>query len=955
MDTKTFLETVLGDSGYYCIWANRLTDGRMVQKFYDSIDAAIHSANQLDTDGYDAYFALGTFNNADSRKGENVKQVRAFFLDLDCGESKHDEGKGYRTQADALATLRKFCKKLALPRPTVVNSGRGIHVYWPLSEPVSRETWLPVAMRFKALCQREGLIIDPVVPADAARVLRVPLTHNYKDDPPSQVQVVGAAADPISLDAFKELLLDGEPEPEVFKRPSQYTPREADAMMQALTGSVVNRFKTIMLKTANGTGCAQLGEVLMNQQNMSEPMWRAGLSIAKFCLDGGKAIHRISEKYPEYTPEATEAKAALIKGPYLCERFDEYRPGVCPDCKHWKQIKSPIVLGREVEEATEDDNVVVQKPLGVTNAVAIKYIIPKYPHPYFRGKNGGVFKHTKNSEGEDKDVLVYVNDLYVVRRLKDPDIGEALVMRLHLPRDGVREFTLPLTAVGTKDEFRKYIAAQGVALMNVAELMEYTMRWVNELQFMTEASENQRQFGWVDDEGTSFALGNMLIFKDRVEINSPSAATVQLFPAFQPRGSLEGWKKTMEFYNREDMAAHQFMIGLSFGSVLMQFQPIHAAELHYYSPESGVGKTTGMLAGASIWGDPELLMLHERDTFNSKMNRAEIYKNLPTYMDELTNTKPQDLSDFAYQLASGVQRNRLGSKGNVERVRGKPWKMLFGTTGNTSMLERIALYKALPRAEAQRILEYRVPRVTFETKEETDLLVADIKNHYGHAGVVYVQYVMNNLDAAKELCVATQRRLDTAAELTAENRFWSVLSSRIITGLVLAKKANLINWNISAIANWAVQLMKDAKEHSKSIASDVESILTDYLAENYNNILRIKSTDDARKSPTGLDHLIQPDASPRIAFIGRYEYDIQKLYLLPKPLREWCGKHQINYMGLVDGLKTGRTKAVKQKLRLTRGTHVAMAPVDTLVLDCDGFMTDETEQVLATTAALFQK
>jgi hypothetical protein len=947
METKTFLESVLGDEGYYCIFAARLSDERKVQKFYDNLDAAIHAAHNLDAEGYDAYFALGTFDQAGSRKAPNVKQLRSFFLDLDCGPTKD-----YATQSEALAALRSFCKELKLPRPTIVNSGRGIHVYWPLTAPVPRETWVRVAEQFKRLCTKHGMRNDPAVPADAARVLRVPGTHNFKTEPPTLVGLVGEAGSPIEFDVFRDLMGDDDA---ILVPPKKYVPHQQDAMMQALSGSFVSRFKTILIKTMAGTGCEQLKEVINNQPNISEPLWRAGLSIAKFCVDGGKAIHKISLKHPEYTPEGTEAKVDLIKGPYLCTRFDEYRAGVCPECKHWNKIKSPITLGREVEEADESDNIVIEKPLGVTAATPIRYVIPKYPHPYFRGKSGGVFKHGKNAEGEDKDLMVYFNDLYVIRRIKDPEAGESLVLRLHLPKDGVREFTVPLAAVGTKDEFRKHLASQGVAVLNVQELMEYTMRWVNELQFSSEADEACRQFGWKDDKHESFVIGNMEVFKDRVEVSSPSAATVGLFPIFKAKGSLEKWKQTMEFYNQPNMELHQFMFGLSLGSVLMEFQPINAAAFHAWSKGSGLGKTTAMYAGASIWGDPDLLVMQERDTFNSKMNRAEVYKNIVCYMDEMTNTKPQDLSDWAYQLPSGLQRNRMGPKGNVERVRGKPWKTLFGTTGNTSMLERIALFKALPQAEAQRVLEYRVEPVKFATKSETDVFSTDIKDNFGHAGVIYIQYILNNLDAVKELAMTVQRKLDSASSLSAENRYWSALASRTIAGLMLLKKAGLINWQIAPIVQWIVKVMADAKVMVGEMSVDVEAQLTDYMAENYNNMLRIKSTDDARTSAGDLDKIIVPDGSPRGQFVARYEYDIKKLYLLPKPLKAWCGKQQINYAGFVDGLKTGSTKAIKAKVRLGKGTHINMPPTDVLILDCSRFMDDETEQALATTAALFEK
>jgi hypothetical protein len=947
METTLFLKSVLGDEGHYCIFAARSSDERKVQKFYDNLDAAIHAAHNLDAEGYDTYFALGTFDQAGSRKVPNVKQLRSFFLDLDCGPSKD-----YATQGDALAALRKFCKELTLPRPTVVNSGRGIHAYWPLTAPVSRETWVPVAEQFKRMCVKQGLRSDPSVTADAARVLRVPETRNHKADPPLHVGLVGEAGAAVGFDEFRDLLGD---DSNILANAKKYTPREQDAMMQALSGSFVSRFKTILIKTMSGSGCEQLKEVVNNQPNISEPLWRAGLSIAKFCVDGGVAIHKISTKHPEYSHEVTEQKADSIKGPYLCARFDEYRAGVCPDCKHWGKIKSPISLGREVQEADEEDNIVIQKPLDVVAATPIRYVIPKYPHPYFRGKSGGVFKHSKNAEGEDKDVLVYFNDLYVIRRIKDPEAGESLVMRLHLPKDGVREFTVPLASVGTKDEFRKHLASQGVAVLNVQEIMEYTMRWVNELQFSTEADEACRQFGWVDDKHESFVVGNMEVFKDRVEVSSPSVATVGLFPIFKAKGTLDKWKQTMEFYNQPGMELHQFMFGLSLGSVLMEFQPINAAAFHAWSKGSGLGKTTAMYAGASIWGDPDLLVMQERDTFNSKMNRAEVYKNIVCYMDELTNTKPQDLSDWAYQLPSGLQRNRMGSKGNVERVRGKPWKTLFGTTGNTSMLERIALFKALPQAEAQRVLECRVEPVKFATKAETDVFSAAIKDNFGHAGIVYLQYVLNNLDAVKELAMTVQRKLDSASSLSAENRYWSVLASRPIAGLMLAKKAGLINWQIAPIVQWIVGVMAEARAMVGEMSVNVEAQLTDYMAEHYNNMLRIKSTDDARKTAGDLDKIIVPDGSPRGTLVARYEYDVRKLYLLIKPLKEWCGKQQINYAGLVDGLKTGRTKAHKEKVRLGKGTHINLPPTDVLVLDCSGFMDDETEQVLATTAALFEK
>jgi hypothetical protein len=948
MNPREFLQTILGDRGKCCIIGiknkDELTDSdeRPEQLFFDNLDDAVAAAFELDEKGINAFFAVSTFQTSKTRAAFNVEQIKSFFLDIDCGPNKD-----YATQLDGLKALRLFCREMRLPKPMVVNSGRGLHVYWVLTQPVTREEWKPVAERFKEVCREEGMHVDMAVPADPARVLRVLGTHNHKDKPDSKlVTLIGEVPLPVEFGTFKMLLGESP-----FKK--EYTPREADPMMMALAGNYQSRFKTIMMKTISGEGCAQLKDIVMNQATMSEPQWRAGLSIASHCVDRDKAIHRISEKYPDYSAQATEMKVRGIKGPYLCARFDEYNPGVCPSCKHWNKIKSPISLGREVSEMSDEARIVVEPIAGLPTATR-RYEIPKrFPKGYGCAGNGGIYKEVKNDDGTVDQAVFYHHPIYVVKNIKDPELGVSVVMRLHLPKDGVQEFTIPLSAISSKDEFRKLMAMHGVAVLKVDSLMEYTMSWVNMLQMEVAFEQAKRQFGWTDEACTSFVLGDKEVFADQIAHNPPAGNTAGLFPAFEPRGTLEGWKNAVNFYNRPGFELHQFILGTAFGSPLMQFLPINGAMFHIHSPDSGLGKTTALNAAASVWGDPGMLVLEQGDTPNSKMNRAETYKNLPLYMDEMTNTEPKALSDMAYQIPNGVQKNRLGPKGNVERFRGVPWKFICVTTGNTSMIERIGLYKALPKAEAQRILEHRATVVRNLTKEETDLFSRNLEANSGHAGIIYIQYVLNNLEAVKEICDATQLKIDAAAGLTMENRFWSALASRTISGLIIAKKAGLIDYDVAPIANWIVKVLKDARTDTTTMGGDVETIITDYLASNYNNILRIKSTDDARKQEeTGLETILNPVATPRLSLVGRYEYDVFKLYLLPKPLKEWCGKQQINYGGLVEGLANSRAKATKGKQRLGKGTHVNLPPVTVLVLDCTEFLKDDIQEQFVPPTAL---
>jgi hypothetical protein len=186
-----------------------------------------------------------------------------------------------------------------------------------------------------------------------------------------------------------------------------------------------------------------------------------------------------------------------------------------------------------VKEATEEENTVEAPALDLPNAPINTFVIPKYPFPYIRGTNGGVYIRSQDSEGNENEERIYHNDIYVVKRIVDLELGESVVVRLHLPRDGVREFTLPLTAVTSREELRKSMSMQGVAISKVDKLMEYITTWVNELQEKEVADKAYRQFGWIDDEATGFVLGNQMILKDEVVFNPPSKSTIGMFPALR--------------------------------------------------------------------------------------------------------------------------------------------------------------------------------------------------------------------------------------------------------------------------------------------------------------------------------------------------------------------------------------------------------------------------------------
>ena len=917
MKTLEFLEGVLSSEGHYCVFAARSRDDTRTQKFYDTLEEVERAALKLDADGYDAYFALSTFKEPTNRKGPNAHELKSFFLDLDCGPSKE-----YPTQKAAIDALRAFCKKLSLPKPMMVNSGNGVHVYWPLTEAVSAERWFLEAQRLKRACADNGFLADPAVTADVVRILRVPFTHNYKGDPPLSVDFFGVSMpEPIALEEFTSKL-------GVVMMPVTTLDLGTDALYEAYADNSENVFKTIINKTVEGRGCEQLKYIAMNQSEVSEPLWRAGLSIAKFCVDGDKGAEKISNRHPNYNEAEMRKKLDEIKGPYTCARFDELNEGTCRDCPLWGEIKSPIVLGKRIRES--EGQVTVSASI---NKAGVKkseeFEIPEYPKPYFRGAAGGVFLRSSNADGDVEEELIYHHDIYITRRLHDFELGETLVFRLHLPRDGVRQFNVPLTHVTSREEFRKCMAKEGVTAWGKAldKLMVYTTKWIDELQRTTMADEAHRQFGWVGDEMESFVLGDKLVTATDVEFNPPSSATAGLIGAFEPKGTREKNLDLLNFYNKPGYELHQYVVGVGFGSPLMAVTGLNSMSIHLYGG-SGVGKTTAQMAAIGIWGSPDELMNSKEDTHNARMLRGEVMHNIPLVSDEMTNVNGEQMSDYTYQVSSGRQKNRMSASGNTERARGKPWQLLALSSGNTSAWEILGRHKATPKAEMLRMFELNVKMMNFTKGDNTATanLIEDFKSNYGHIGIEYIQWVINNKDEVRKIVDSVRVRLDKSAGLGPEHRFWTNGNAAIIAGLMIAKKLGLVNYDVASVYRWVVGELISRRNYVSDTGASVTETLNNYLSENYNNMLKIESTEDLRgKHDNGLDQLVPVGATPRNTLIARYEPDTKLLFLRLKPFREWCIDQQINYQGVVDDLKE-KLGAKRIKKRLTKGTDFNLPP-----------------------------
>lgn len=142
-------------------------------------EALEKKVRELATQPQEIYYAVGSYAGR-RRKGSIAK--RAFFLDLDF--------KSFDSPQDAIRGLNVFVNTVGLPPPSIyVSSGHGMHIYWCLNRDVPIAEWEPVADALKAKCAELKFRADPMVTADAARILRCPGTLNRKAKEPVPCEV----------------------------------------------------------------------------------------------------------------------------------------------------------------------------------------------------------------------------------------------------------------------------------------------------------------------------------------------------------------------------------------------------------------------------------------------------------------------------------------------------------------------------------------------------------------------------------------------------------------------------------------------------------------------------------------------------------------------------------------------------------------------------------------------
>jgi hypothetical protein len=927
MENADLIDLVRPQGGWYGFLAvkDKIRSRQLMVETREELDALI--ADYV-AKRWCVFFGLGKFKDGKSRTQENVESLKSYWLDIDCGPNKSlsDETtgrpSGYETQQDGLVALRKFCVDVGLPKPMLVNSGNGLHAYWPLTEDVPRDEWTPVVKRLRQLCIEKKFYIDTKV-LESSRVLRPLNSFNFKGDidgvEPKPVKII-STIDPIPFEKIRDIL--GVVEGHTIK-----PRRPMSAMGKSLMRNTESVFSKIMQLSGEGKGCAQLASCYTDRATLAEPRWFDALSVAAFCSDRNVAIHKLSEGHPDYDHGLVEKKVSGIKGPHSCSEFEANNPDGCAGCPHKGKIKSPISLGRTIARA-KSPPVFEEPEVGLetqTTPTATPALV--MPDGYFLAAKGGVYLETDSEDDEEATgpKLVYDKDLYIIKLMKDPVQGYVAVLKHHLPMDGVEEFVLTNMQITDRSELRKALAKHGVIgnETRYKYISEYLLRAIQEHQILEKAKAMRTQFGWADND-SSFIVGDREITATGVYHSPPASSLANMVPYFQPKGTLENWIKVFSLYGRPGLEIQAFGALSGFGAPLLKFTGQKGAVINFIHPDSGTGKTTILRMANSVFGDPEMLLGTPEDTDVGKILKVGFLNNIVNSLDEITNMSPIDASRTLYAYSQGRGKDKAKANANELRENTVTWRTISIASSNASFYEKLGQIKNNADGEMMRLLEFKVPRLAepvISTQEGKDLLDHMLVNNYGVAGEKFIQYVLANLEEVIDLVLTLQAKIDKELRLSQRERNWSaVFAVNMAAGTVANRIGLLQDWNLNNIYKEVSKVMLDMRKDTQAPVSNPSAIIGDFINRHHNNLLVVEDGVDKRTNKSKY-----PELLPKGALLMRYEPDTHKMYIASKAFKADCVDIQINYKDTLTQLETCGIMLKSDNKRLGKGSSI-MSP-----------------------------
>jgi hypothetical protein len=757
-------------------WTDEAGDDRIKLSHHGKFDDLLPVLMDMNRLGFGVFVTINETDGSGRRKKENIKKVRALWVDLD----------GTPLEAIREAPLK--------PHIIVETSPGKFHVYWIIDGlPLDHFTSVQLV-----LAEKYGG--DPQV-ADLSRVMRLP-GFNHKKGRSFRTHIIELEKD---LEAYsaQEFLSVFEINPETVDcdairvRLGQKKPRKSRAALRLVTqdtalkdeikqrlpfnelfaelhpdraqsgGTPYNarcpfhddRNPSFLVESdhgycfagcrpENGGDCWDIFDLYMELHDcgfrtaLTALAARTGVEIPR--EQSFTAAHEkiIQDAFPRLgKKDFSILEDQQVLGALALAR--ENKPSLYAEAYD----KAPAGFKRRLEAAVKGGKLRVIEPGAertVQNAseslLRLRKPVPKgceefiLPPGYFFDESG-IGRWVDRADGRHKQ-KVCSSWILVVRKSEDAHSRDQFLTVAYYDSRGWRYVT------DSRSMFfdnRKLVslADKGLPVSsdNSKELSKFLFEFETVNVELLVIGRVSSQCGWHDD---CFLLGEDCIGDASLKFQGADSGDVQVAQGFHTAGSRDAWMEVARSALRYPRVAALFYGALT--ALMLRILNMSNFIIDLSGPTS-TGKSISLKFALSAFGDPNELMRNWSMTANGFEGIASTQMDLPLGLDDTKTADPKQLKDLIYWITAGRGKTRGTLRGTRES---RAWRAVVLSTGEAAL----DVYARAGGAQA-RILSLRGAPfgcADQSSREFANRLNTIVCANYGFVGRQFVEFLVGNRD-----------------------------------------------------------------------------------------------------------------------------------------------------------------------------------------------------------------
>lgn len=442
-----------------------------------------------------------------------------------------------------------------------------------------------------------------------------------------------------------------------------------------------------------------------------------------------------------------------------------------------------------------------RKDAGKRDTAGLAQSTGQASRPFFHVDEGGVWYHGFSQQGDPLPAQWICSEMHVTAQSRDAANGEWGYLLEFEDGDGnAKRWAMPASMLaGDGTQYRATLLSMGLRIGAGTAAKNHLTVYIQTQQTDKRVRCTDR-IGWHDDV---YVLPDQTIGEGDELVMFQAAGGV--VSQFKQRGTLDQWQQEVARHCQGNSRL-LFCVSAAFAAPLLYLAHIPSGGFHIWG-DSSSGKSTAFKVAGSVFGGKDYPR-NWRMTDNALETVAAQHSDALLLLDEIAQVDAKVVGDTVYMLANEAGKGRATQTATARKV--ATWRILFLSDGEVSLANHMEqagkgtkaghdVRMAHIAADAGRGFGlYETLNGFLSGAALSDHLVSRAHQHYGTAGMAFIEYAVEHAAMLPEVLQSNVAAL--AKELCpsgAHGQVSRVAARFALVGTAgeLATNAGITGWN----------------------------------------------------------------------------------------------------------------------------------------------------------------